>query len=243
MLKQPATRSGQASARGWISTGRQQYPTESANCQPARKLPGMTQVIALKGDPWYHWSMQDLTTWLHNMSAKPLPGGVSAAALAAAMGAALLAKTARVSLRRQDMATEDRATMQAILDLARLHQQVLLDLVEADEEAYRAVLQARVRPDAHQSRDEPWRRATRVPIRVAETCDLILRQLPGLEGLCSPVVRPDLDIARWLLEVGRRTGLLAAQDNLQAWEDDANQASLRARMAALEWNDPESNRV
>ncbi len=42
------------------------------------------------------WTIFDV--WLHNLATKPLPGGVSAAALAAAMGAALVAKAMRVSL-------------------------------------------------------------------------------------------------------------------------------------------------
>ncbi len=193
----------------------------------------MTEIIDSKHNPSHYRSMQEFAAWLHNMSAKPLPGGVSAAALAAAMGAALLAKTARVTLRGQDMAAEDRATMQAMLDLASQQQQVLLGLVQADEEAYRAVLKTRVNPDPHQPKNEPWHRATEVPICVAEACHLLLEQLPGLEDLCSPIVKPDLDIGRWLLEAGLRTGLLAAGSNLRAWDDDADKAHLKARMAAL----------
>jgi len=182
--------------------------------------------------------MQNFARWLQNMSAKPLPGGVSAAALAAAMGAALLAKTARVTLRKQEMSAEDRATMEALLDLASHQQQVLFDLVEADEEAYRAVLQAhalaaRAQPDALQPETEAWRRATEVPVCVAEACHLLLTQLPGLRELCLPIVRPDLDIGRWLLETGLRTGFLAADGNMHAWDDEAAKAHLVARLAAL----------
>ncbi len=193
----------------------------------------MTEVIAPKRNPWYHGSMQDFATWLHNMSAKPLPGGVSAAALAAAMGAALLAKTARVSLRKQEIAAEDRATLQAMLDLASQQHQVLFDLVEVDEEAYRAVLQARAHPDPLQPEAEAWRRATEVPVCVAEACYLLLKQLPGLQDLALPVVKPDLDIGRWLLETGLRTGLLAAESNLRAWGNDADKARMIAQLAAL----------
>ncbi len=190
--------------------------------------------------------MQEFAAWLHNMSERPLPGGVSAAALAAAMGAALLAKTARVSLRKQDMSAEDRATMQAMLDVASQQQQILFNLVKADEEAYRAVLAARVlaargHPDPLQPKAEPWHRATEVPVCVAEACHLLLKQLPGLEELCLPIVRPDLDIGRWLLDTGLRTGLLAAKSNLRAWTGEVDQASLQARLAVLGADDLESS--
>lgn len=200
----------------------------------------MTEVMDSEHNSSYHQNMKDFAAWLHNLSAKPLPGGVSAAALAAAMGAALLAKTARVSLHQQDMIVEDRATMQAALDLASHQQQALVELANADEQAYRAVLAAGAQPDPRQPEGGPWLSAIEVPIGVAETCHLLLQQLPGLQELCLPVVRPDLDIGRWLLEAGLRTGILAAKSNMQAWADKVEMTPLEARLAALEPGGPQA---
>jgi hypothetical protein len=112
----------------------------------------------------YNGRMQDFDVWLHNLATKPLPGGVSAAALAAAMGAALVAKAVRISLRRQDVGEKDRTDLHAVLDLAR-YQQVLLSLAEADERAYRAVLASQAHKHGHPARDDAWYEATSVPVR------------------------------------------------------------------------------
>ena len=171
--------------------------------------------------------MNDLEGWLHNLSARPLPGSVSAAAVAAAMGAALIAKAARVTLRRQAMTPADRAAMQAVLDLARDQQPILLRLADADERAYRTVLRARAPSPA------AWREATEVPIRLAEACRSLLRPLPGVLDPCWPAVRPDLEIGSWFLEVAVRAGRLAAEINLRAWGEDPAAGPLRARVDAL----------
>lgn len=177
--------------------------------------------------------MHDWGAWLHDLSTKPLPGGVSAAALASAMGAALLAKTLRISLHRQDMRAEDHAAVQAALDLAGHQQQTLISLAQADEDAFRAVLDSRARQVGTQSEAKAWRRAIETPICLAEACHLLLGQLPEVRPLCWPAVTPDLDISRWLLEVGLRTGLLAAETNAQAWTGAPELASLQARIDAL----------
>lgn len=177
--------------------------------------------------------MHDWGAWLHDLSTKPLPGGVSAAALASAMGAALVTKTLRISLHKQDMRAEDHAAVQAALDLAGYQQQTLVSLAQADEDAFRAVLDSRTRQDGTQSEAKAWRRAIETPVCLAEACHVLLGQLPDLRPLCWPAVTPDLDIGQWLLEVGLRTGLLAAESNAQAWTDAPELASLQARIDAL----------
>jgi len=182
---------------------------------------------------WYSVCMQDWGAWLHDLSTKPLPGGVSAAALASAMGAALVAKTLRISLHKQDMRAEDHAAVQAALDLASYQQQTLVSLAQADEDAFRAVLDSRARQDRAQLEAEAWRKATETPIDVAEACHLLLVRLPGLRDLCWPAVEPDLDIGHWLLEVGLRAGLVAAESNLGARANDLDLAPVQARLDAL----------
>ena len=61
-----------------------------------------------------------LESWLDELAAQSLPGGVSAAALASAMGAALLAKTARVTLGRQTLAPGNRGRVDKIAAQARV---------------------------------------------------------------------------------------------------------------------------
>jgi len=193
----------------------------------------MTEVIALARTQEYYECMRDFDTWLRDLTEKPLPGSVSAAALASAMGTALLAKTARVSLQRQDLSEVDRTAFQAVLDLACHQQPALLGLVEADERAYRAVLESHVRGHEASAKSDVWRDATEVPLCVAEACHLLLKQLPGLLNLCWPPVEPDLRVGQWLLGVGLRAGLSAAESNLRAWSGDKQLVPLQARLDAL----------
>lgn len=198
----------------------------------------MTEVMDAASRSCYNGNMQEWIAWLHNLNTKPLPGGVSAAAMASAMGAALIAKALRASLKRQELGIDEQAAMLTTLELANQQQQALVNLAEADEEAYRAVLKTRVskaraRDEADPSESEVWRTATETPICVAEACRLLLGHLPALQELCWPVVKPDLDIARWLLEAGLRAGILAAESNLRACACDPDLAPLQSRIDAL----------
>jgi len=196
----------------------------------------MTKVIELAPRREYHERMEDFGTWLHDLAEKPLPGAVSAAAIASAIGTALLAKAVRISLKKKALGEEDRTALQAVLDLACDQQTVLLDLENADERAYRAVLESPTHSHETPAKDPGWREAIDVPIRVAEVCHLLLRRLPGIEGLCWPPVGPDLQVGQWLLEVGLRAGLSAAESNMQAWSPDGELVPLRARLDALRWD-------
>jgi formiminotetrahydrofolate cyclodeaminase len=176
--------------------------------------------------------MKDFDSWLHNLSNEPLPGGVAAAAVASALGAALVAKATRVTLQRQDLAHGDRIGLQAVHDLAVRLQAVLLRLAEADEQAYRAVLEARgLRSEAAAQR-EAWREATESPIRVAEACRWLLGKLAPVVELCWPAVEPDLAIGAELLQTGMQATLSVADHNLQGLDNAAFEL-LRSRVEAL----------
>jgi formiminotetrahydrofolate cyclodeaminase len=176
--------------------------------------------------------MINLHAWLNKMSAEALPGGVSAAAVASAMGAALIAKVLRTTLQRQNVNPGDRSLLHGVLALACDQQQLLMSLANADERAYGAVLQRRAGKAGFPVQAEAWHEAIEVPVRVAEVCHQMLQRLPGLLDLCWPAVRPDLEIGEWLLETGMRASLLAAEVNLQACPGDRPSA-LQARVDAL----------
>jgi len=172
----------------------------------------------------------DFAGWLDRLATQPLPGGVASAAMAAAMGAALTYKVARIALAEKSLTGSNRAAVQATLDLASAQQAELVRLSSADEQAYRAVLEAEQAP----ARRLAWQQATRVPILVSEACRLLLDRLPGLYAVCPPVVYVDLQIGSWLLEMGVRAGLEAAGANLQVWARGTDLPAFRARIDALQ---------
>jgi len=173
--------------------------------------------------------VKDLETWLNELVDKPLPGGVAVAAVAAAMGAALLAKAARITLERQIPT----GAGQAALEAAQAQRVESVRLAEADEQAYRAVLDTRALPAQDPPRTRAWRAATEVPLRVAEVCRSLLDSTCGLRDACWPAVRTEFETGSWLLEIGGRAGLQAAESNLHAWGEGSESQSLRATIEAL----------
>jgi formiminotetrahydrofolate cyclodeaminase len=167
--------------------------------------------------------VDELDAWLEKMATEPLPGGVSAAALSAAMGAALVAKVAGSGL----------PSVAGLVDLARASRRRLLHLVADDEAAYRRVLDTRHLPPG----DEAWRRARRqatdLPLTLAETCRRLLAALPDPEAFHSQALAVDFEIGRHLLAAGQEAGTLAASQNLDAWRRDLDLSSHRRRLAAL----------
>jgi formiminotetrahydrofolate cyclodeaminase len=177
--------------------------------------------------------MREFATWLDDLSTKPVPGGIAAAAVAAAMGAALVAKAARVTLDRRRGTQGEKAQVQAVLDLAQGQQAILLDLAPADEQAYQAVLDLGALAWTSPAGRHAWQLATEVPIRVAEACRALLAEIPHLAESCWPVVYPDLKTGEWLLSAALQAGLLSAESNMRFLGDGSDARALRARMDDL----------
>jgi formiminotetrahydrofolate cyclodeaminase len=179
-------------------------------------------------EPW-----EGYEDWLSRLATRPLPGGVTAAALAAAMGAALVAKAMRITAASQSVVSSEQEMMEEILVLADVNQSELLRLARADEEAYRTVLNTRGLPALDPARNQAWKMATEVPVQLAETCGALLGRLPDLLNMCRPSVLVDMQVGGWLLDSGKRAGVRAAEVNLQAWGDQAQAKVFRSRLDAL----------
>lgn len=177
--------------------------------------------------------MKDFEIWLQDLATWPLPGGVAAAAVAAAMGAALIAKATRVTLKKQTLDTLVQAELEAMLDQSASGWTTLIRLAAVDEQSYRAVLDTRSLAADTLERRQALQAATEVPIRIAEVCCSLLGDLCRLSDACWPAVRSELQTGIWLLEAGMRAGLLAADINLQTWGHGAEFSLLQARMDAV----------
>jgi formiminotetrahydrofolate cyclodeaminase len=177
--------------------------------------------------------MKEFDAWLNDLSAEPIPGGVAAGAVAGAMGAALVTKSIRATLRSPQETEADTELLQTALILAGEQQTILLQLADADEKAYHAVLDLEGPIPQSGTEGQVWWTATEVPIQVSEACQLLLAPLPHLLTICTPALHPDLKTGAWLLEAGMRAGLLAAQSNLSVLGDGDPVRTLRARVDAL----------
>lgn len=178
-------------------------------------------------------SVKDLETWLQEMVARPVPGGVAAAAVAAAMGAALLAKAARISMERQSLAGVDRENLEVAFGLAQAQSVRLMHLASADEAAYETVLDTRMLAPEASLRRQAWQAAVESPIRIAEASRTLLDSLSQVLDLCWQDVRADLLAGGWLLEASVRVCILAAESNLHAGEVGSGAGPLQDRIDAL----------
>lgn len=170
---------------------------------------------------------------MQDVAAQPMPGGVAAAAMAAAIGAALITKSTRVTLQRRTMVSSEQAELQALLDQAQAQQISLVRLAGEDEHAYRGVLDTQAPSAETSARRDARQKAIEVPIRIAEACRSLLSSLSCLTHICWPAVKHELQTGTWLLEVGLRASVLAAETNLRAWGDDRELLYLQARSDAL----------
>ncbi len=157
--------------------------------------------------------MTRLEDWLDEMAGQPLPGGVAAAATAAALGAALVAKTGRITLRQMPAGAQERPAVLATVQAADSARADLLDLAGADVQAYRAWLKRRRLPAGNPLRQRALMQAIEAPERIAETCQALLETSQPLIAACHSAVCMDLKVGHWLLETGRRAGSLAADEN------------------------------
>ena len=177
--------------------------------------------------------MKDFDVWLNDLSNKPLPGAVAAAAVTAAMGAALIAKAARITLEKRQLDGDAQSSIQTLWNLAENQRASLVDLASADDRAYSAVLDARSSAASSSTRTRAWLQATETPIRLAEECRSLLDYTAPLLDTCWPAVCPDPEIGIWFLETGIRAGLAAAEGNIAYCGDTPEARSLRLRIAAL----------
>ena len=177
--------------------------------------------------------MNEFEAWLEEMVANPLPGGVAAAAVGAAMGAALVAKVAAIGRSGPAIDAGQQRALQALFDLAQSSRRELVQLAAADEVAYRRVLAAQRLPADDEARRHAWQRATDVPLAVAEACRRLLAELPAIEKIGSPGVAVDFEIGRRLLEVGMEAGRLAAGENQRALAEEPHPSTGRQHVAAL----------
>jgi formiminotetrahydrofolate cyclodeaminase len=151
-------------------------------------------------------------------SPDPTPGGGSAAALAGATGAALVAMVCGMSKTRTG-SPEERSRLDTALGWAQEASARLRRLVEDDSDAFEVVLAAYRLPKASeaekQSRQraiaEATLRATEVPMDTAEACLVVLRAAAEAAARGNPSALSDVMTGAALAHAG----LLGAAENVR----------------------------
>ena len=155
-------------------------------------------------------------------SAEPVPGGGSVAALAGALGAALGQMTIRI--------TRDKKNYQQYADryadaLDRLapYMATLLELIDADAEAYNRVIAAYKLPKDSQNREQAIQdaliRATEIPSRTANCAAEALKVLEQLRSIIYINVASDLQVGLQMLRSAIRGAIANMRINLTDVKD------------------------
>ncbi len=153
-------------------------------------------------------------------STAAVPGGGSAAALAAAMGAALVSMVAKLSAKKA-RAVEDREMLTGLVpELDQLAAR-LLELSQDDIDAYRAVIDARKSGAQADALGRAYERAAEVPLETATAAARGLALLPEVSKRAWEMTASDLAVASELLETGFAGALGNVAVNLPELQGDA----------------------
>ncbi len=173
-------------------------------------------------------------------SSAPAPGGGSVAALAGAMGAALVSMVCNLTVGKKKYADVEEE-IKAILGQSESLRQELMNLLEEDVAAYTKVSEAMKMPRETEEQkaireealEKALKEATKVPLRVAEACVKVM-------DLCRPVAEKgninavsDAGVAVVMAEAGLRSAALNVLINLGWIKDEAFKKEAQAQLDKL----------
>ncbi len=159
-------------------------------------------------------------------SAAPEPGGGSASALAASIGAALVSMVANLTVGKQKYAdVQDRVS--ELLDSSEAVRERLQDLVQKDTEVYGVLAAAFKMPretDAQKDErqraiQEALREATLVPYAIAEACLDMARVSEVAAEIGNVNAVSDAGVAALLAEAAGQSAALNVRINVASLED------------------------
>jgi formiminotetrahydrofolate cyclodeaminase len=163
-------------------------------------------------------------------SVDPVPAGVTAAAVTAALALALLSKVLEVTRKHKDFA-DDPELISALRDAAQNTSEKLSQLADDDVAAFQEYLDCL---RSKQPAGSAIRRTIEVPLNVARTAAAGLTFCQQAAGHVHAVVAPDLGIASGLLAGVVRSTLLTIDSNLQQLpEDDPYRMEVSAEAGRL----------
>jgi formiminotetrahydrofolate cyclodeaminase len=173
-------------------------------------------------------------------SSSAAPGGGSAAALAGALGASLVAMVARLTIGRKNYA-EVNADFEAIVPRADALQAELLDLMQQDSDAYTLVMNAYQLPKSNETEQaarteliqSALQHAAEIPLRVAILCAEVLELSATAATKGNKNAASDAGAGALMAEAGLQAALLNVEINLGLIQDEDFKSRTQAQLGPL----------
>lgn len=170
------------------------------------------------------WNLEDFL--IATASASPTPGGGSVAAVSAALGSALVAMLANLSVGKKQCQEQEK--IQEILDEAQKKVTELLEEARKDIEAYNQVMAAYGLPKETESEKEDraekiqiaLKSAAEAPLSAARTCLKVLYLAKEAARIGNPNVISDAVAGGLLTEAAMQAILLNVTVNLKLIKDE-----------------------
>ncbi len=172
-------------------------------------------------------------------SPEPTPGGGSVSALAGALGSALVSMVAGLAARREHAAQA--GEMRHAQERADELQRLLVELADADAEAYQRVIAAsrmpRTRPEEASARADAiqtsLRAACETPMQIAARCVEALQLAHLAVAYASRDVTSDALTGALLARAALYAAVLSVRTNLRSISDESFRAAAAARLDEL----------
>ena len=164
------------------------------------------------------------------------PGGGCAAAATAAMAAALGSMVAGMSRGKKAYVQYERQLSDALARLAELREQ-FKSSIDADAESFNDVMtafkKAKDHPEAQAEVEVATKKATLVPLAVAERAREVQSIVESLRPITNPRMASDLGVGLSLARAATEGALANVEINLGNIKDEAFVADVQHRMAAI----------
>lgn len=159
-----------------------------------------------------NFSKKTLQEYLNQLSSKqPVPGGGSAAALTAALGAGLVSMVTNYSIGRKANTPAMDQKFKSILKQSEMIRKRLLELASLDSQAYLQLCAAR-NLDA-KAQKKASKAARGYPLEVCKLCYKALELAPFLVAKGNPYLISDVQVAIGLLEAGFNGAMVMVKVN------------------------------
>jgi len=164
------------------------------------------------------------------------PGGGCASAATAAMAAALGSMVAGMSRGKKAYVQYERQLSDALARLAELREQFKAS-IDADADSFNDVMaafkKAKDHPEAQAEVEAATKKATLVPLVVAERAEETAQIIESLRPITNPRMASDLTVGVSLARAGRDGALANVEINLGDIKDEAFLAEVRQRVAVV----------